>query len=368
LPGTARLRYLVDDIAASMAFRLPVARYGDVPGVPVRSLTPTTRSSSGSQMPTQPYTLPSLAPHPVQPPLPPTLHVSRTLSRDSARTIQHPEELIGMTLGTCQIEALLGQGGFGAVYRAKQTTLNRYVAVKVILATLSDTDEENRRVMSLRFDHEAQAIARLDHPHILTIYEYQPGPLPYLVMPYITGGSLADERAASGYRPLPASGVAVILQQVAAALDHAHLQHLIHRDIKPHNLLRHQDGRILLSDFGIAQFVDKNHIALTTAGEQSPYTPAYASPEQLQGLALDYHSDIYSLGVVIYELLAGQGLFPGLLQHLEAPPSITQKFGVPVSPAIEAVVAKALAKQPAQRYQSAGEMANAFQAVLVGIA
>jgi serine/threonine protein kinase len=213
----------------------------------------------------------------------------------------------------------------------------------------------------LRFDREAQAIARLDHPHILTLYEYQSHPLPYIVMPYMAGGSLVDEMKSSGHRPLPPSGVAIILNQVASAIDHAHRQHLIHRDIKPHNLLRHQDGRILLADFGIVQFEDEDLTALTSSKHHSPYTPSYASPEQHQWLKVDYRSDIYSLAIVIYELLCGQRPFKQPYQHVQSPPPPMNTFGVQVSPSVEAIVVKALAKQPEQRYQSAGEMASEFQ-------
>jgi serine/threonine-protein kinase len=148
---------------------------------------------------------------------------------------------------------------------------------------------------------------------------------------------------------------------VASALDSAHRHQLIHRDIKPHNLLRHQDGRILLSDFGIVQFQDDEHTALTTNKQHSPYTPSYASPEQHQWLKVDYRTDIYSLGIVIYQLLCGQCPFKVPFEHVYSPPPAMQSFGVQVPPGIEAIVARALAKQPEQRYQSAGEMAAEFQ-------
>lgn len=380
LPGTSRLRYLVDARTASMAFRLPVARYGDMPGVPVRSLAPTVGNPptmgtmghnfySASTLPSPPST-PSTR-STLYPPSPPS-----TSSASSAATpaseiplsgvldIQRPEDLVGQTLGSCQVEALLGQGGFGAVYRARQLHLDRLVAVKVVLATISTTDRENSRKMVLRFDREAQAIARLDHPHILTLYEYQSHPLPYIVMPYIAGGSLADEMKSSGHRPLSVSGVAIILNQVASAIDHAHQQQLIHRDIKPHNLLRHQDGRVLLADFGIVQFENEDQTALTSSKGHSPYTPSYASPEQHQWLKVDYRSDIYSLAIVIYELLCGQRPFKQPYQHVKSPPPPMNTFGVQVSPSVEAVVFKALAKQPEQRYQSAGEMASEFRAAM----
>jgi len=183
-------------------------------------------------------------------------------------------------------------------------------------------------------------------------------------MPYVAGGSLSDELKSSDHRPLPVGGVATILNQVAAALDYAHHQQLVHRDIKPHNLLRHSDGRILLSDFGIVQFEDDELTVLTTDKQSTPYTPAYASPEQHQWLKVDYRSDIYSLGIVIYELLCGHRPFKVPYEHVHSPPPAMHTFGVQVHPAIEAVVVKALAKQPEQRYQSAGEMAAEFSRAL----
>lgn len=377
LPGTARLRYLVDDVAASMAFRLPVVRSSDIPGVPVRSLSPSwplqsAAGTTGYNLSAASTPLPAEHNSGAASMLPAASAVSQSnitaqstpIILPDISAIQKPEDLVGITLGSCQIEALIGQGGFGAVYRAIQPHLNRQVAVKVVLSAISNEDRQRRGKMALRFDHEAQAIARLDHPHILALYEYQPGPLPYLVMPYIAGGSLADELKSSGRRPMPPSGVATILKQVASALDHAHQQHLVHRDIKPDNLLRHADGRILLSDFGIVQFEDDALTALTTDKQSSPYTPAYASPEQQQNQQVDHRSDIYSLGIVIYELLCGHRPFKTAYEHVMSPPPPMHSFGVQVHPAVEAVVVKAMAKQPERRYQSAGEMAREFEVAL----
>ena len=364
LTGTARLRYLVDNSAASMAFRLPVAGYNDLPGVPVRSISPSLGTLPGTASPNL-SSAPTVPP-PVRTPAPgiPKPEIAAAVLPSTASNIQKPEDLIGKTLGSCQIEALLGRGGFGAVYRARQPHLDRLVAVKVVLATISTADPQKRRKMVLRFDREALAIARLDHPHILALYEYQSNPLPYIIMPYMPAGSLADEIKSSGSRPLPPGGVAVILNQVASGLDHAHKQRLVHRDIKPHNLLRHNDGRMMITDFGIVQFEDDDLTKLTGDKLGTPYTPAYASPEQHQGQQIDYRSDIYSLGIVVYELLCGHRPFTQAYQHVYSPPPPMYSFGIQLQPALEAVVTKALAKQPGQRYQSAGEMAREFQAAL----
>lgn len=368
LPGTARLRYLVDAETASMAFRIPVAVQNDLSGIPVRSLfpdpatTPSARNTSHNPAAT-PFTTP------VRPTGPDTSTEIRHAGTPAFALsgLQTPEQLVGHTLGNCQIEALLGKGGFGAVYRARQVHLDRVVAVKVVLAMLTPSstaqEQQERKKMLLRFTREAQALARMDHPYILSLYEYQQEPMPYLVMPYMPGGSLADELQASGHRPLPLQGVATLLAQVASALDHAHGQQLVHRDLKPHNLLRHADGRILLSDFGIVQFENEALTALTT-GPRSPYTPAYASPEQHQWLPVDYRSDIYSLGIIVYELLCGQRPFKVDYEHVHTQPPPLRGFGAAIPPAAEAVVQKALAKKPEDRFPSAGAMASAFQAAL----
>jgi Protein kinase domain len=366
LPGTARLRYLADENAASMAFRLPVVGYKDLAGVPVRSIPPGMGTqpkpfASDSYVSSNPI-IPATVPTPV--PGTSGSEISANIGAPESSNIQKPEDLIGKTLGSCQIEALLGQGGFGAVYRARQQHLNRLVAVKIVLAAISNSDFHRRHKMALRFDREALALAKLDHPHILMLYEYRSEPLPYIVMPYMAGGSLADEIKSSGSRALSPDGVAIILNQVASALDYAHHQRLTHRDIKPRNLLRHADGRIILSDFGIVQYEDDDLTALTTDQQVSPFTPAYASPEQQLGQKVDFRSDIYSLGIVIYELLCGQRPFKQPFEHINSPLPPMHTFGIQVRPALEAVVSKALAKQPEQRYQSAGEMAREFQSAL----
>lgn len=360
MPGTARLRSLVDERTASMAFRLPVAHPGDIPGVPVRSLAPTSGTPGApgtTPLPLTPSTSNSptfRSPHATSPASVPPSDIS---------DIRKPEDLVGKLLGTCQIEALLGRGGFGAVYRATQPRLQRVVAVKVVLAAISNANTPELRKLLLRFDREALAVARMDHPHILTLHEYQPEPLPYIVMPYMAGGSLSDEIQASGNRPLQPGGVLTILNQVALALDHAHAQHIVHRDMKPANLLRHQDGRVMLSDFGIVLF-EGNELPALTTDKRSPHTPAYASPEQQLGQPVDHRSDIYSLGIIVYELLCGRRPFNSPYAHVTSPPPAMSTFGIQVHPALEAVVVKALAKEPGLRYQSAGQFAAAFQSAL----
>ena len=366
LPGTARLRYLVDAETASMAFRIPVATQTNAPGIPVRTLSPNSSNTSVGQT-SGPLATPVTTFASTSTSNTPTDIMKLRSTTFDISQLRGVEDLVGQTLGTCQIEALLGKGGFGAVYRARQQHLNRVVAVKIILSTLTlavtEEEQRERNKMILRFDREAQALARMDHPHILPLYEYQQQPFPYFVMPYMSGGSLADELHTGGHRPMPIHTVAGILSQIASALDHAHQQHLVHRDLKPPNLLRHTDGRILLSDFGIVQFENTEMTALTT-NNPSPYTQAYASPEQHQWQPVDYRTDIYSLGIIIYELLCGQRPFKMPYEHVHTPPPAFRTFGVEIPPALEAIVHKALSKRPEDRYSSAGAMAAAFQAVI----
>ncbi len=395
LPHTRRLRALMDATEASGAFRIPIAQGDDAVGIPVRPLLPqaytlahtpapnnTNQTSWGNNLstpfsqsnqgpfsnPPAPHSQTSLqnplaaynqtsmsnqsTPHPHnQPPFSST-HAS--YGQTSAIHINRPEELLGNMLGSCQIEALLGKGGYGAVYRAQQFSLQRTVAVKIILGILEDCTPTQRHTLLARFAHEAQAVARLNHPNVLPIYEYQAGDIPYMVMPYVAGGSVADEIKANGKRPLPAARVFAVLQQVATALDYVHQQRLIHRDIKPHNLLCYPDGRIMLSDFGIVQFDDPESTRFTSSKEISPYTPAYASPEQLYGQPLDKRSDIYSLGIVVYELLTG---------HRPPPHAFSQSASQSIGREWGAFFVKALAEQPEKRFQSGQEMAYAFQTI-----
>ncbi len=283
--------------------------------------------------------------------------------------------LLGQSLGTCTIQHLIGRGGMGAVYLAQQTRPRREVAVKVLIPGLLG-DQPWRIDFLARFRREADAIAALDHIHIIPIYEYgEQEQVAYLVMPYVTGGSLLQLLEKWG--ALPLSKVLPILEQAAAALDYAHTKGIIHRDLKPGNILFHADGRVLLADFGLAKVLreeaDQNGTsALTNAGTVIG-TPEYLSPEQAAGQALDQRTDIYSLGIVLFHMLTGRVPFSGAtpvataIEHaISVPPSICQ-LNPMLSPEIEAVVMKALAKKPEQRYASASQLAQALSAA-AGIA
>ncbi|MBV9617052.1 MAG: serine/threonine protein kinase, partial [Ktedonobacteraceae bacterium] len=282
-------------------------------------------------------------------------------------------ELLGQVLGTCTLQHLLGRGGMGVVYLARQSRPRRTVAVKV-LASGMHTDPGARAEFLVRFRREADAIAALDHINIMPIYEYgEQGEMAYLVMPFVTGGTLRTLLEQKGILSL--AEALPIIKQAAAALDCAHAQGIVHRDLKPGNILFHADGRALLADFGLAKVVRGNEdsstsdslTTLTSVGTIIG-TPEYLSPEQSTGQSIGPYTDIYSLGIVLYQMLGGRVPFTGsspvtiALKHtMEAPPSLLQ-LNPTLPPAVETVVMKALAKLPEERFKSASEFAHALHA------
>src|SRR6266702_3381533 len=283
------------------------------------------------------------------------------------------KELLGTTLGNCTIERIIGQGGMGAVYLAQQSRPTRTVAVKVLIP-ISGLDPEQQRIVLERFRREANTIAKLEHNNILPIYEYEEAlvdgqRLAYLVMPYLRGGTLREriDEFKRQARQFELSTIASYISQVADALSYAHSLGIIHRDVKPGNLLFHQDGRLLLSDFGIVRLIAMP--SLTTAGNFLG-TAEYASPEQVSAGELDARSDNYSLGIILYELLTANVPFTGpnpfavMSKQLNQPVPSIRKIRPDLSPAIEFVVKKALAKNPKDRYQNAIEMADDLKAAI----
>lgn len=275
---------------------------------------------------------------------------------------------IGKTLGTCTLQRLIGRGGMGAVYLARQSRPRRTVAVKVLLPDL--VEQRPRNEFLARFRREADAIAALDHVNIMPVYEYgEQEDSAYLVMPYVTGGTLRDVLEKRG--PLPLQEVQTILDQAAAGLDSAHALGIIHRDLKPGNMLFHADGRLLLADFGLAKVLhdvdDENKGRFLTSVGTIVGTPEYLSPEQSAGSPVDQRSDIYSLGIVVYHMLAGRVPFHGTspvavaIKHtLETPPPLRQ-FNPTIPANVEEVVSTAIAKAPEQRFSSAGAFARALR-------
>ena len=283
------------------------------------------------------------------------------------------KELLGVTLGTCTIERIIGRGGMGAVFLAQQSRPARVVAVKVLIPA-SGYDPDELRIVFERFRREADTIAKLEHKNILPIYEYEEATvngqrLAYLVMPYIRGGMLREriDEMKRREQHFALDTIGNYIGQIADALSYAHSLGVVHRDIKPANLLFHSDGRLLLSDFGIVRLSAMP--TLTVAGSFLG-TAEYASPEQVSGGALDARSDIYSLGIVLFELLTGSVPFSGpnpfvvMPKHIQEPVPSLRALRPDLSPAIEFVVKKALAKQPRDRYASATEMAADFQAAI----
>lgn len=269
-----------------------------------------------------------------------------------------PSDLSGQNLGAYQLLGEVGSGGMATVYRAYDRRHDRLVALKVILPHL----RHNREFVE-RFQREGRNAAALRHPHIVPIYDS--GILegyPYLAMEYLEGGSLSDWMD-QHQGPFPLRQAAGILSQIGSALDHAHQHGVIHRDVKPSNILLTREGEAQLSDFGIARAVWDSR--LTESGARLG-TPAYMAPEQARGQETDRRTDIYALGVVLYELATGRPPFRGntnavLYQHVHEPPPSPRRLNPQLPREAEGVILKALAKKPKQRYQSATQLATAFQ-------
>jgi eukaryotic-like serine/threonine-protein kinase len=263
-----------------------------------------------------------------------------------------------------EVESRLGSGGMAEVWRGHDRRLNRTVAIKTLLSQYArDANFVDR------FRREAQAAARLNHPGIVSVYDSgSDGDTPYIVMQYIEGRTLADFLA-SGKR-LPPEQAARITKDIAEALAAAHAQGVIHRDIKPANVMITRDGKVLVMDFGIARLISGPETAPQTSAVMG--TASYLSPEQAQGHAVDARTDIYSLGAVLYEMLAGRPPFTG-----ESPMAIAYKqvndtpvppssVNADVPPELDAIVMRALSKNPANRYQSGQEFADDLQRALTG--
>jgi len=270
------------------------------------------------------------------------------------------ENLIGTTMGQYQILDELGRGGMALVYKAWQPSLRRYVALKVLLPYLGSDPE-----FIQRFQQEAIVAANLSHPHIVTIYEVgqHEGHI-FIAMEYVEGMSL--EQLILDQGALPLERTTRILRQVAEALDYAHKRRFLHRDIKPANILLAEDDRVVITDFGIAKALEGSGATarLTSSGTVLG-TPAYMSPEQIQGLAVDHRSDLYAFGIVAYEMLSGQVPFDGtttalLYAQVNNPPPAITRFAPGLPPHVEWVISRMLAKQPSERFISASEFVEAL--------
>jgi serine/threonine protein kinase len=264
---------------------------------------------------------------------------------------------VGEQLGNYHLLRLLGRGGFAEVYLGEHLYLQNRAAVKILHARLSEEE-------AARFVSEARTLARLSHPHIVRVLDFalHEG-IPSLVMEYAPGGSLRTRHPA-GTR-LPLDTIVSYVSQVASALQYAHDQRLMHRDVKPENMLLDAHEQVLLADFGLA-LLTATHPASTQAMDPAlAGTAPYLAPEQVQGTPRAA-SDQYALGVVVYEWLSGQRPFRGTpievaLQHVSAPPPSFHQQVPDLSPAVEEVVLRALAKEPEQRFPSVQDFATALQ-------
>ncbi len=271
------------------------------------------------------------------------------------------EDLSGQSLGPYKLLNRVGMGGMASVYRAYQPSMDRYVAVKVLPREFAQDP-----AFVGRFEQEAKTIARLEHRHILPVYDYgEHEGITYLVMRYIDAGTLKDLIARG---PVEARTALRLAAQVADALDYGHRQGVTHRDVKPSNVLIDQGGDAYLTDFGIAKLAES--VVQFTGSGQLIGTPSYMSPEQGQGKPTDPRSDIYSLGIVLYEMVTGRLPFEAetpvavVLMHLRdpLPPPRAQNPALPED--VERIILKATAKAPEERYPSAAEMSRALQDAL----
>lgn len=249
------------------------------------------------------------------------------------------------------------------VYLARDVRLGREVAVKVLDRRLAD-----RSGFRERFLREARVAAALDHPNIVPLYDFgEENGVLYLVMPYVSGGSLQDQLTRT---PLPMSEVVAYGSQLTDALAYAHKRNLVHRDVKPANILIHSDGRLMLSDFGLAKILDSGLQPAVARNHPDAGTPEYMAPEQIEGRT-EARSDVYGLGVVLYLLMTGRLPFTGsssnavMEAHLYRLPESPRRLNVSVTPALELVVMQALAKRPDDRFTTASEMGAALMSALV---
>lgn len=270
-------------------------------------------------------------------------------------------DLIGQKInGRYEIIRLLGQGGMAEVYEAHQALLDRKVAIKLMHRHLSSDAQ-----FKARFEREAQAIASLKHAHIIQLYDFDFDPnlrQYFMAIEFIDGPTLGDYLL-SVPNTLPLNQTLKIIEDLTDALGYAHANQMQHRDIKPSNIMLDKGSRTVLTDFGIAKIVQDSSQQLTASGAMIG-TPAYLSPEQAAGLPGDHRSDIYSLGIVFFQLATGRLPYQGdtpiatILKHLKEIPPPPTSINPHLPMGVEAVILRCLAKDPVDRYQSMGDLLN----------
>jgi len=279
-------------------------------------------------------------------------------------------DLIGKSLGKYQIVVRVGRGGMARVYKAYQKSLDRYVALKILHSHLAEEQD-----FVNRFEREATAVARLRHPNIVQVYDYDVDEDHYfIVMEFVEGPTLKSEMLErvkqQEIRPgemFRLDEISNIFESLGSAIDYAHARGMIHRDLKPGNIMFTFDGQVLLTDFGLARMIYADR--QTKTGALSG-TPAYMSPEQVEGKRVDERSDVYSLGVILYEMVTGRIPFEAdtpyaiMSKHVTDDALPPSQFNDTISPEFEAVILKVLSKDPESRYQSAGNLAAAIRQVL----
>ena len=272
------------------------------------------------------------------------------------------------SLGRYQVKGVLGKGAMGLVYDGHDAQLDRRVAIKTILTR--NLDEATAKNYEMRFRREVRAVARLNHPNIVQVYDFgTEGELAYIVMEYIQGRELKDILDAK--EGLELGKIFHLMGELLDALHFAHEAGVIHRDVKPANVMIDAKGHAKLADFGVARVTETegDQGEATRAGAMVG-TPSYMSPEQIQGQTIDRRTDIFSAGILFYQLLTGQKPFEGtgmglamkIVQNDPVPPTKL----VQIPPVIDSVVARALAKEPDKRYQTARAFAEDLKLILEG--
>ena len=266
---------------------------------------------------------------------------------------------VGDNVGPYKIIEQLGQGGMATVYKAYHASLDRYVALKALHAAFGED-----ATFSARFQREARVVAKLEHPHIVPVYDYaEHEKRPYLIMKFIEGDTL---KARLNKGPLTAQEIEKVVDSVGSALGYAHTQGILHRDIKPSNVLVTPAGEMYLADFGLARIAQSGESTLSS--DMIMGTPQYISPEQAMGKKdLDAGTDIYSFAVMLYEMVVGQVPFSAdtpfsiIHDHIYTPLPLPQSINPKVPEPVQRVLLKALAKERADRYEAVGDLVAAFK-------